>query len=227
MTDFFISIAFILLTILLFKFSIFISKKFKKTIFNPILISAILIIIILKFCKIPYNVYYKGGGIIASALGPIVVVLAIPLYKNRHDLLKNFLPILGGVISSIITSFVSVIFLCKLFNIDTLIIKSLLSKSITTPMAVELTKLLGGNEAITIASVVITGLIGALISPWVIKYGKIKNNIAKGIAIGSASHAVGTTKAVEINEETGAASGLAIGVTGLVTTIAVIIFYRG
>ncbi len=216
--------AFILLTIVLFKLSLIISNKFKRALLNPILISAIIIIIILKTFNIPYSDYNKGGSLIAKALGPIVVVLAIPLYKNRFDLMKNFIPIMGGVIASIITSVVSVTVLCKIFGIDETIMLSLLSKSITTPMAIESTKLLGGNEAITVLAVVLTGLIGAAVAPFVIKLGKIKNNIAKGIGIGSASHAVGTTKAVEINEETGAASGLSIGVTGLLTIIAIIIF---
>ncbi len=216
--------AFILLTIVLFKLSLIISNKFKIALLNPILISAIIIIIILKIFNIPYSDYNKGGSLIAKALGPIVVVLAIPLYKNRFDLMKNFIPIMGGVIASIITSVVSVTVLCKIFGIDETIMLSLLSKSITTPMAIESTKLLGGNEAITVLAVVLTGLIGAAVAPFVIKLGKIKNNIAKGIGIGSASHAVGTTKAVEINEETGAASGLSIGVTGLLTIIAIIIF---
>lgn len=224
MINLLMTIAFILLTIILFKFSLIISNKYKIAFLNPILITAIIIIVILKLFNIPYYDYYKGGSIIASALGPIVVVLAIPLYKNRYDLIKNFVPIIGGVIASIITSIVSVTVLCKLFGIDETIMLSLLSKSITTPMAVESTKLLGGNEAVTVLSVVLTGLLGAAVAPVVIKLGKIKSNIAKGIGIGSASHAVGTTKAVEMNEEAGAASGLAIGVTGLLTIIAVIIF---
>lgn len=222
MINLFMTIAFILLTIVLFKFSLLISKKI--SFINPILLTAIIIIIILKIFKIPYSDYYKGGSLIAKVLGPIVVVLAIPLYKNRHDLMKNFVPIMGGVLASIITTFVSVIVLCKLFGVDETIMLSLLSKSITTPMAIESTKLLGGNEAITVLAVVITGLIGAALAPIVIKLSKIKNNIAKGIGIGSASHAIGTTKAVEMNEDAGAASGLSIGVTGLLTIIAIIIF---
>lgn len=222
MINLFITIVFILLTIILFKFSLLISKKI--SFINPILLTAIIIIIILKIFNIPYSDYYKGGSLIAKVLGPIVVVLAIPLYKNRHDLMKNFVPIMGGVLASIITTFVSVIVLCKLFGVDETIMLSLLSKSITTPMAIESTKLLGGNEAITVLAVVITGLIGAALAPIVIKLSKIKNNIAKGIGIGSASHAIGTTKAVEMNEDAGAASGLSIGVTGLLTIIAIIIF---
>lgn len=224
MANILMTIAYILLTIILFNLSLIISNKYKMALLNPILITAIIIIIILKIFNIPFNDYNKGGSLIAKVLGPIVVILAIPLYKNRYDLMKNFVPIMGGVIASIITSFVSVIVLCKLFGIDETIMLSLLSKSITTPMAVESTKLLGGNEAVTVLSVVLTGLIGAAVAPAVIKLGKIKNNIAKGIGIGSASHAVGTTKAIEMNEETGAASSLSIGVTGLITIIAIIIF---
>lgn len=224
MTNLLMTVAFILLTIVLFKFSLILSNKYNTALLNPILISAVIIIIILKIFNISFSDYNKGGSLIAKVLGPIVVILAIPLYKNRNDLMKNFVPIMGGVIASIITSFVSVIVLCKLFEIDETIMLSLLSKSITTPMAVESTKLLGGNEAVTVLSVVLTGLIGAALAPMVIKLGKIKNNIAKGIGIGSASHAVGTTKAIEMNEETGAASGLSIGVTGLLTIIAIIIF---
>ena len=224
MIDVFTALFYIFLTIVVFKFGLFISKKFKIVFLNPILIAAIIIIIILKVFDISYSDYYKGGRIIVSALGPIVVVLAVPLYKNRDELMKNFIPIIGGVTASIITSFVSITVLCRLFGIDETIFLSLLSKSITTPMAIESTKMLGGNEALTVLAVVITGLIGAAVAPLVIKIGKIKNNTAKGIGIGSSSHAVGTSKALEINEEAGAASGLAIGVTGLMTIIAVIIF---
>ena len=222
MINLFMTIAFILLTIVLFKFSLLISKKI--SFLNPIFLTAIIIIIVLKIFNIPYSDYNKGGNLIAKVLGPIVVVLAIPLYKNRHDLMKNFVPIMGGVLASIITSVISVTVLCKLFGVDETIMLSLLSKSITAPMAIESTKLLGGNEAITVLAVVLTGLIGAAVAPLVIKLSKIKNNIAKGIGIGSASHAIGTTKAVEMNEEAGAASGLSIGVTGLLTIIAIIIF---
>jgi putative effector of murein hydrolase len=224
MIDIFTALFFMLLTIIVFKFSLFVNNKFKIAFLNPILITAFIIIIILKVFNITYSDYYKGGSIIVSALGPIVVVLAVPLYKNKNDLIKNFIPIIGGITAGIITTFVSVTVMCKLFGIDETIFLSLLSKSITTPMAVESTKMLGGNESVTILAVIITGLTGAAIAPIIIKLGKIKNNIAKGIGIGSASHALGTSKAVEMNEEAGAASGLAMGITGLMTIIAVIIF---
>nr|WP_300091280.1 LrgB family protein [Sedimentibacter sp.] len=217
------SLFYIMLTVIFFAAGFKINTKYKITALNPIIFAALAIFVFLSLFKIPYAEYSRGGKIISNALGPIVVVLAIPLYKNRDELKKNFVPIIGGVISSIITSFASVIILCKLFKIEDTILLSLLSKSITNPMAVESTKLLGGNEAITIASVVITGIVGATVAPAVMKFGKIKSNVAKGIGIGSSSHALGTSKAVEMNEETGAASGLAIGVTGLMTIIGIII----
>ncbi|MEL7649553.1 MAG: LrgB family protein [Sedimentibacter sp.] len=222
--DILTSLFFIIMTVAFFALGLKLNKKFKIAALNPIMISAFLIIILLSVFKIPYEKYNMGGKVIAGALGPIVVVLAIPLYKNREELKKNFIPIVGGVTASILASFASVIALCRLFNIDRTIFLSLLSKSITTPMAVESTKLLGGNEAVTIASVVITGLIGSAVAPMVMKAGKIKNNVAKGIGIGASSHALGTSKAVEMDEEVGAASGLAIGVTGLMTIIFIIIF---
>lgn len=220
----FTAVFYILLTIIVYKFSILINNKFKIAFLNPIIITALIIIIILKLFNIAYSDYYKGGSIIVSGLGPIVVVLAVPLYKNRDDLMKNFIPIIGGITASIITTFISITVLCRLFAIDETIFLSLLSKSVTTPMAVETTKMLGGNEAVTVLAVIITGLIGAAFAPIIMKIGKIKHNIAKGIGIGSSSHVLGTSKAVEMNEEAGASSGLAIGVAGLLTIIAVIIF---
>ncbi|HOK49053.1 MAG TPA: LrgB family protein [Sedimentibacter sp.] len=223
MTDILKALFFILLTAVFFKFSLYVNKKFKITFLNPILLSSVLIIIVLKLFNLTYSDYNKGGSVIVSAMGPIVTVLAIPIYKNRDALIKNFIPIIGGITASIIATFVSVTLLCRLFGINETVFLSLLCKSITTPMAVESAKMLGGNESIAALAVIITGLIGAAFAPLVIKMGKIKNNIAKGIGIGSSSHALGTAKAVEMEGETGAASGLAMGLTGLMTIIAVII----
>jgi putative effector of murein hydrolase len=220
LTEILTALFFILLTIIVFKFSLLVSKKFKIGFLNPLLLTAVIIIIILKIFNLTYSDYYKGGSIIVSALGPIVTVLALPIYKNKEALIKNFIPIIGGITASIITSFVSVTLLSRLFGIDETIFLSLLSKSITTPLAVEAAKMLGGYESVATISVIITGLIGSAVAPFIVKTGKIKNNIAKGIGIGSAAHAVGTIKAVEMNEETGAASGLAMGlVVGAKTVI--------
>jgi len=214
---------YIIITILIYMICYKLYMKYKSSLLNPVLISSIFIIILLIIFKIPYSDYNKGGAVITKVLGPLVVILAIPLYKNRYDLKKNFIPIVGGISAGIFTSFVTVISLCKIFNINNSIMFSLFAKSITTPMAVEATKILEGKEAITIIAVVFTGILGAGIAPIVVKYGKIKSDIAKGIGIGTSSHAVGTSKAVEMGEEIGAASGLAIAVTGIITILIIII----
>ena len=218
-----ITLFYIASTILIYILCNKLYNKFNSPLLNPVLISSCLIILLLILFKIPYSIYNKGGALITGVLGPLVVILAIPLYKNRFDLMKNFIPIVGGVLAGIVTSFVTVIGLCKIFNIDDSIMLSLFAKSITTPMAVEATKILEGREAITIIAVVFTGILGSGIAPSVIKYGKIKNDIAKGIGIGTSSHAVGTSKAVEMGDEIGAASGLAIAVTGIITILLIII----
>lgn len=221
-----ITLFYIILTIASYIISDKLYIKFKWPILNPLLLSSCLIIIILMIFNIPYSTYNKGGVVITSILGPLVVILAIPMYRNRYNLLKNFIPIVGGIIAGILASFVSVIGLCKLFKVDNSIILSLISKSITTPMAIEATNMLGGNSSITIIAVAITGTIGAIIAPMVIKYGKIKSDIAKGIGIGTASHAAGTSKAVEMGEEIGAASGLSIAVTGIITILFIILINK-
>ncbi len=214
---------YIFLTIIIFMVCNKLYLKFKLPFLNPVLISSCLIILFLILFKIPYSSYNAGGKVITDMLGPLVVVLAIPLYKNRRDLIKNFVPIVGGILAGVLTSFITVFVLCRLLKVDGSIMISLFAKSITTPMAVEGTRLLGGNAAITIIAVVVTGILGAAFAQPVIKYGRIKNDIAKGIGIGTASHAVGTSKAVEMGEEIGAASGLAIAVTGIMTILAIII----
>ncbi len=214
---------YIIATIIIYRFFNKLYLKLKLPILNPVLVSSCCIVFLLVLFKIPYSTYNKGGRIITSLLGPLVVVLAIPLYKNRHDLKKNFIPIMGGIFAGIITTFITVMLLCKMFNIEYSIMLSLFTKSITTPMAVEATKILGGKESITIIAVVLTGILGAGFAPFVIKYGRIKNDVAKGLGIGTSSHAIGTSKAVEMGEEIGAASGLAIAVTGITTILVVII----
>jgi len=116
--DIFTALFFIALTVLFYAFSIKINKKFKSAALNPILLAAIFIVLLLIIFEVPYSTYNKGGEIMVSVLGPIVVVLAIPLYKNRNDIMKNFLPIIGGATASIITSVGTVLLLCRLFKID-------------------------------------------------------------------------------------------------------------
>lgn len=209
----------IILTILFFNIGIYIQKKTNKPIFNPLLIAILGIILFLSITKIPYESYKLGGDRINFFLGPVTIVLAVPLYK-QFDLFKKYLlEILIGISCGVVVSFISIKLIGHFTNADVDIINSLIPKSITTPMGISLTKTLNGVEAITVVSIILTGILGAIISPIVFKIGKINNPVAKGIALGTSAHALGTTKALEMGEVEGAMSGLSIGISGIITVI--------
>ena len=209
----------VILTILFFNIGIYIQKKTNKPIFNPLLIAILGIILFLSITKIPYESYKLGGDRINFFLGPVTIVLAVPLYK-QFDLFKKYLlEILIGISCGVVVSFISVKLIGHFTNADVDIINSLIPKSITTPMGISLTKTLNGVEAITVVSIILTGILGAIISPIVFKIGKINNPVAKGIALGTSAHALGTTKALEMGEAEGAMSGLSIGISGIITVI--------
>lgn len=209
----------IILTILFFNIGIYIQKKTNKPIFNPLLIAILGIILFLSITKIPYESYKLGGDRINFFLSPVTIVLAVPLYK-QFDLFKKYLlEILIGISCGVVVSFISVKLIGHFTNADVDIINSLIPKSITTPMGISLTKTLNGVEAITVVSIILTGILGAIISPIVFKIGKINNPVAKGIALGTSAHALGTTKALEMGEVEGAMSGLSIGISGIITVV--------
>jgi len=215
----------ICLTIIAYIIGLEIYKKFKLPILNPILIALIIIIPILLYFKIPLETYKKGGDLISFFLGPATVVLAVPLYKKVDLLKQHFVPILGGVVVGVFTSILSCVLIGKVLGLDLSLIKSSLSKSLTTPIAIELSKQVEGIIPITIVMVMITGITGAVLAPFICKIFKIENKIAKGIAIGTASHAVGTSRAIEMGETEGAMSGLAIGVAGVLTVFILPLLY--
>ena len=209
----------IILTILFFNIGIYIQKKTNKPIFNPLLIAILGIILFLSITRIPYESYKLGGDRINFFLSPVTIVLAVPLYK-QFDLFKKYLlEILICISCGVVVSFISIKLIGHFTNADVDIINSLIPKSITTPMGISLTKTLNGVEAITVVSIILTGILGAIISPIVFKIGKINNPVAKGIALGTSAHALGTTKALEMGEVEGAMSGLSIGISGIITVI--------
>ena len=207
------------MTLIVYYLSRKVYNKYRWSLLNPILLSIMLLVGILVVFQVDYEVYNKGGSWITYLLGPIVVFLAIPLYKQIDKIKDNFIPIIGGVLAGIVTSVGSVILLCQLFGLDQTYVTSMYAKSITTPLAIEVTKLSGGIESLTIVAVIITGIVGATIAPVVMKYGKVKSDIAKGIGIGTASHGIGTAKAIEMGQEAAGASGLAMGLTGVITVL--------
>ncbi|TCP21717.1 putative murein hydrolase (TIGR00659 family) [Scopulibacillus darangshiensis] len=196
------AICMILLTVVTYFMMTKIYRRYSYSLLIPALTATTLIIIILLVLHIPYKSYMIGGQWINSLLGPSVVALAYPLFKQRRFLMNNLFPILGGALVGAITGMVSIGILSKMFGINHTLILSLIPKSITTPVAIEVSKGLGGNASMTIVAVMIAGIFGAIIAPTIFKFARVHSPIGRGIALGSASHAIGTSKAAEYNELT-------------------------
>lgn len=212
----------IVLSLGAFGTGVWLKRKWKSPLLNPLLVAIALIIIILKVFSISYDDYNIGGSVISMFLAPATTVLAYSIYHQITVLKKYFIPIIAGCLAGVITSMGSTYLLCKAFALDQEMIVSLLPKSVTTPIAMEVSRQLGGITAITVAIVVITGILGAILCPIFIKILKIEDKVAAGVAIGSCSHAVGTSKAVELGEIEGAMSGISLGVSGIITVIVVL-----
>ncbi|MBE6067637.1 MAG: LrgB family protein [Clostridium lundense] len=209
----------VLISLICFELGLYIYHKTKIPFFNPLLIAIILVIFVIKLFNISLDSFNIGGDLISFFLGPATVVLAVPLYHKLDLIKKYFAPILLGVTVGSITAMFSIYYISKLFGLNDELTFSLVPKSITTPIGIEVSKVIGGIPAITVAAIILTGIIGAVISPLVCKVFKIKNEIAIGISIGTASHAIGTTKAIEMGETEGAMSSLAIGIAGIITSL--------
>lgn len=209
----------VVLSLAAFEIGLFINRKTKIAIFNPLLIAIALVIGFLTLFNIDFDTYNNGGKFINMFLGPSTVVLAVPLYKQIDLLKKNAKAILAGVFLGSLIGICSIIGISYLLGLDTTLIKSLIPKSVTTPIGISISNQIGGITAVAVLSIIITGVIGAIIGPAVCKLFKIEDSIAVGVSIGTASHAVGTTKALELGEIEGAMSSLSIGVAGIMTVI--------
>jgi len=202
-------------------------RGFKKLSFiNPLDFSVLLIILLLQTLNIPYEAYKNGADIIHLFLGPLTVVLALPLYENKDELLKHKIAIFTGTIIGSLSAFISVFILGEILGLSELFIHSLLVKSMTTPIGISASHMLEGIIGLSVISIVITGIFGSIIAPLVFKVLKIKSSIAKGLALGITSHAVGTSKAYEINKLCGAMSGLSIGLSGFISILWISIYIR-
>lgn len=196
-----------------------INKKLKTPMANPLLIAILLIIGFLSITGIDYEYYKKGGDFIAFFIGPATVAMVLDLYANLDTLKKNILPILVGVGFGTIFSFVLAIFLSKIFQIDKNLVASLIPQSITTAIAISLSEEYQGIIGLTAIVVVIRGVSGAVFAPIVMKIFRIKDPVAQGVAIGTSSHAVGTSQARLMGEIQGAMSGLSIAIAGITAVI--------
>ena len=196
-----------------------IQQKLKSPLANPLIIAAALSIALLLALDIPLENYQVGGQYITLFLGPATASLALSIYRQYSVLKQNLIPVLAGTAVGSAVSMSSVLLLCRLFRLEEIMEKSLLAKSVTTAIAIEITAQQGGLPSITVAAVVITGIMGAVLSPYLIRLLGVTDKVAAGLAIGTASHALGTTKALQIGEVEGAMSNIAIGVAGLITVL--------
>ena len=209
----------IFLTLVAFEAGVFVSKKFKYSFLNPLLIGNVLIVGFLPITGISPESYNVGGDYISVMLSPATVVLAVPLYKQISKLRQFWMPILVGIFAGSLTSITCVILFSKLLGLSSTLMLSLLPKSVTIPMGSVISSQIGGIPSVTIIAITVTGITGAVAAPAVCRFCHIKHKVAQGIAIGTASHALGTTRAMEMGEVQGAMSSLAIGIAGLFTAI--------
>ncbi|WP_238886693.1 LrgB family protein [Clostridium sp. YIM B02551] len=216
----------ILLSLFAFEVGMILYNRTKFPLFNPLLIAIVLIIGFLGVFKINYEEFNIGGQFINMFLGPATVVLAVPLYKQLQLLKKHALPIILGISVGSSVGILSIIGLSYILGLNGLLTKSLLAKSVSTPIGMEITKSLNGVIPITVIAIIITGILGAIIGPWVLRTSKVHNKIAVGISLGTSAHAVGTSKALELGETEGAMSSLSIGIAGLMTVALAPLIYH-
>ena len=207
------------LTIGAFMLGAWVQKKTKCVAFNPIIVAVILIVGFMLQTKSPVENYQAGTKPISWFITPATVCLALPLYEQLKTLKKNLPAILVGVLAGTVTSLLVVLGMCLLFKTDRSITVSMLPKSITTAMGIVLSSQNGGIEALTAAVIIVTGIIGNLSGSLLCKIFRIKDPIAQGVAFGTASHVVGTSRANELSPLTGAVSSLSLATAGIFTAI--------
>ena len=202
-----------------YELGILLKKKFKFPLLNPLLVSIVFVIGFLVLFRIDYDTYNNGAKYLSYLLTPATVCLAIPLYQQMELLKKNMLAVILGILSGVLASLCSTLIFAFLFGMTHKEYVTMLPKSITTAIGMAVSEELGGIVTITIATIILTGIIGNIIAETVCRIFKIEEPIAKGVAIGSASHAIGTVKAMEMGEIEGSMSSLAIAVAGLITVV--------
>lgn len=199
-------------------------KKFKLAVLNPLLTATICVMALLTLLNIEYTHYQESAKYISYLLTPATVCLALPLYRQLHLLKQNLKAVAGGIAAGVVTSLFSVFLLSKLLGLTHQQYVTLLPKSITTAIGLGISEELGGITTITVAVIIITGILGNVMAELVCRVFRIDEPVARGLALGTASHAIGTAKAMELGEIEGAMSSLAIAVAGLLTVFGASLF---
>ena len=214
----------VVLTLIAYEIGLLIRKKFKLAILNPLLIAALIIIGVLLALDIDYATYSEGAKYISYFLTPATVSLAIPLYRQMVLLKKYPVAIFGAVSAGVLTTMVTILLMSLMFGLTHEQYVTLLPKSITTAIGMGVSEKMGGIVTLTVVSISVTGISGTIMAEGILKLFKITDPIAKGLAIGTSAHALGTTKAMEMGEIEGAMSSLSIVVAGILSVLAISIF---
>ena len=207
------------LTFIIYVASQLLQRRTGISMLNPILLSTVAIIVFLLVCDIDYDTYSMGGEFIDFWLKPAVVALGVPLYRQLESIKKQFLPILLAEVAGCIVGIASVVIVAQILGASREVVMSLASKSVTTPIAIEVTQAIGGIPALTAAVVVCTGIFGGMTGFRMMKLSRVKSPIAQGLSMGTAAHAVGTSVAMETGYRYGAFSSLGLTINGLFTAL--------
>ena len=199
-------------------------KKYHSALFNPLLLSVAATIVLLVLFRIDYDTYYEGAKYLSYLLTPATVCLAIPMYEQLELLKKNLKAVMVGIISGVLMSLGCILVMAIVFGLNHETYVTLLPKSITTAIGMGVSEELGGYVTITVATIVITGVLGNIIGEGLCKLFHLEEPIAKGVALGTASHAIGTARAMEMGEIEGAMASLSIAVAGLLTVAGALVF---
>lgn len=209
----------ITLTLLAFAFSSACQKKWKIALLNPILISALLVILVLKVLGVSNETYQAGCKLLSFLLTPATICLAISFYEQFQKLKGHLFAIVAGVLAGTLCSFCSIYLLCRYFGLNQAMTLALLPKSVTNAIGVALSEEIGGIPAVTTAAIVITGILGNVAGPALCKLFRLKSELARGVALGTSAHVIGTARASEMSRLTGAVSSLSLTIAGIFTTV--------
>lgn len=194
-------------------------KRTGSILANPLLVSSILVILLITLTPLTLEQYQAGGGIVAMFILPATTVLALHIHRQWSLLGRNLLPVLAGCAAGCVTSIASVLILCRLLGVDRTLAASLAPKSVTTAIAIELAEQSGGIAAVAVSAVIFTGIAGVVMTPLFIRLLRLREPVELGVAVGTSAHAIGTSMAIGLGEVEGAMSGIALVLSGVMTSV--------
>lgn len=196
------------------------SRRWPSPFTSPVFFSTLTTVLVLSLSRVRFAEYAEAKDILTFLLGPATVALALPLYRNRKLLVANLVPALTGLMAGALSTMLTVVVLAKALGFSQVIVRSISIKSVTAPVAVELARIVGGDPTLTAAFVIVTGMIGVMLGPWLLDRANIRSPLARGLALGTISHGQGTAQAALENELSGAIASVALGIAAVLVSIA-------